>query len=304
MERQRANTTDTCRLRAIYRITWVGFAVNLALAAGKLAAGIAGRSGAMIADSVHSFSDLITDVVVLVFAKLSAKPKDATHDFGHGKYETLATVIISLFLAFVGIGILRDSVRAIVWALRGDLLPQPGMIALIAAVVSIIVKELLYQYTMRAGRRWDSPSVMANAWHHRSDALSSIGTLVGIACALFLGEKWRVADPIAALVVSLFILKIAYNLIRSGLCELLEQSLPEEVEREILAIVQCSPEVREPHNLRTRRIGAAIAVDLHVRMDGAMDVQHSHALTEEIERRLRERFGADTIISIHVEPLK
>lgn len=304
MERQLANTTDTCRLRAIYRITWVGFAANLALAAGKLAAGIAGRSGAMIADSVHSFSDLITDVVVLVFAKLSAKPKDATHDFGHGKYETLATVIISLFLAFVGIGILRDSVRAIVWALRGDLLPQPGMIALIAAVVSIIVKELLYQYTMRAGRRWDSPSVMANAWHHRSDALSSIGTLVGIACALFLGEKWRVADPIAALVVSLFILKIAYSLIRSGLCELLEQSLPEEVEREILAIVQCSPEVRDPHNLRTRRIGAAIAVDLHVRMDGAMDVQHSHALTEEIERRLRERFGADTIISIHVEPLK
>ncbi|MDE5815659.1 MAG: cation diffusion facilitator family transporter [Alistipes sp.] len=304
MERQLANATDSRRLHAIYRITWVGFAVNLVLAAGKLAAGVAGRSGAMIADSVHSFSDLIKYVVVLVFAKISAKPQDATHDFGHGKYETLATVIISLFLAFVGIGILRDSVRAIVWAIRGDLLPQPGMIALIAAVVSIVVKELLYQYTVRAGRRWESPSVMANAWHHRSDALSSVGTLVGIGCALFLGEKWRVADPIAALVVSIFILKIAYNLIRTGLGELLEQSLPEEVEREIIDIVQCLPEVREPHNLRTRRIGAAIAVDLHVRMDGAMDVRHSHALTEEIERRLRERFGEDTIISIHVEPLK
>ena len=304
MERQLANATDSRRLHAIYRITWVGFAVNLVLAAGKLAAGVAGRSGAMIADSVHSFSDLITDVVVLVFAKISAKPQDTTHDFGHGKYETLATVIISLFLGFVGIGILRDSVRAIVWAIRGDLLPQPGMIALIAAVVSIVVKELLYQYTVRAGRRWESPSVMANAWHHRSDALSSVGTLVGIGCALFLGEKWRVADPIAALVVSIFILKIAYNLIRTGLGELLEQSLPEEVEREILDIVQCSPEVREPHNLRTRCIGAAIAIDLHIRMDGAMNVQHSHALTEEIERRLRERFGEDTIISIHVEPLK
>lgn len=304
MERQLANETDTRRLHAIYRITWVGFAVNLVLAAGKLAAGVAGRSGAMIADSVHSFSDLITDVVVLVFAKLSAKPQDATHDFGHGKYETLATVIISLFLALAGIGILRDSVRAIAWAIRGELLPRPGMIALIAAIVSIAVKEVLYQYTMRAGRRWDSPSVMANAWHHRSDALSSLGTLVGIGCALFLGEKWRVADPIAALVVSGFILKIAYDLIRTGLGELLERSLPEEVEREILAIVQDSPEVREPHNLRTRRIGAAIAIDLHVRMDGKMDVQQSHLLTEEVERRLRERFGESTLISIHVEPLK
>lgn len=304
MERQLANGTDSRRLHAIYRITWVGFTVNLVLAAGKLAAGFAGRSGAMIADSVHSFSDLITDVVVLVFAKLSAKPKDTDHDFGHGKYETLATVIISLFLAFVGLGILQDSVRAIMWAIRGELLPQPGMIALIAAIVSIVIKELLYQYTIRAGRRWNSPSVMANAWHHRSDALSSIGTLVGIACALFLGEKWRVADPIAALVVSVFILKIAYGLIRTGLSELLERSLPEEVEREILAIVQCSPEVHDPHNLRTRRIGAAIAMDLHIRIDGKTDVQHSHALTEDIERRLRERFGADTIISIHVEPLK
>lgn len=304
MERQQANGTNTGRLHAIYRITWIGFAVNLVLAAGKLAAGIIGRSGAMVADSVHSFSDLITDVVVLVFAKLSTKPRDATHEFGHGKYETLATVIISLFLAFAGIGILRDSVRAIVWAARGELLPRPGMIALVAAIVSIVVKELLYQYTVRAGRRWDSPSVMANAWHHRSDALSSLGTLVGIGCALFLGEKWRVADPIAALVVSFFILKIAYQLIRTGLGDLLERSLPEETEREILALVQCSPEVREPHNLRTRRIGAAVAIDLHVRMDGKMDVQHSHALTEQIERRLRERFGEDTVISIHVEPLK
>lgn len=304
MERPLANGTDSGRLHAIYRITWVGFAVNLVLAAGKLAAGVAGRSGAMVADSVHSFSDLITDVVVLVFAKISAKPKDTTHDFGHGKYETLATVIISLFLAFVGLGILRDSVRSIVWAVRGDVLPQPGMIALIAAVVSIVAKELLYQYTIRAGRRWESPSVVANAWHHRSDALSSLGTLIGIGCALFLGEKWRVADPIAALVVSVFILKIAYDLIRTGLGELLERSLPEEVEREILALVQGSPEVREPHNLRTRRIGAAIAIDLHVRVDGKMDVAHSHTLTEEIERRLRERFGENTVISIHVEPLK
>ena len=176
--------------------------------------------------------------------------------------------------------------------------------ALVAAVVSILVKEILYRYTVRVGRRLDSPSVVANAWHHRSDALSSLGTLVGIGCAFFLGDKWRIADPIAALVVAVFIFKVAFDLIHTGLGELLEQSLPEEVEKEILGIVAANPRVREPHNLRTRRIGAAIAIEVHVRMDGKMTVEESHELTVEIERRLRERFGEGTMIAIHVEPVK
>lgn len=296
------NRTDN-RLRAIYRVTCVGLIVNLVLAAGKLVAGLVGRSGAMIADAVHSISDLITDVVVLVFAKLSAKPQDATHPFGYGKYETLATVIISLFLGFVGAGILWDSTRAILRAVQGELLPRPGLIALIAAVVSIVVKELLYRYTVREGQRLDSSSVVANAWHHRSDALSSVGTFIGIGCAYFFGEKWRVADPIVALIVAVFIFKIAYDLIRNGLGELLEKSLPKETEQEICSIImQSSPDVREPHNLRTRCIGATIAVDVHIRVDGTMDVERSHALTEEIERRLRRRFGESAVVTIHVEP--
>ena len=295
------NRTDN-RLRAIYRVTCVGLIVNLVLAAGKLVAGLVGRSGAMIADAVHSISDLITDVVVLVFAKLSAKPQDATHPFGYGKYETLATVIISLFVGFVGAGILWDSTRAILRAVQGELLPRPGLIALIAAVVSIVVKELLYRYTVREGQRLDSSSVVANAWHHRSDALSSVGTFIGIGCAYFFGEKWRVADPIVALIVALFIFKIAYDLIRNGLGELLERSLPSDVEQVICSLITQSPEVCEPHNLRTRRIGTTVAVDVHVRVDGAMDVEHAHALTVEIERRLRDRFGESAIITIHVEP--
>ena len=145
---------------------------------------------------------------------------------------------------------------------------------------------------------------MANAWHHRSDALSSLGTLVGIACAYFLGQKWRIADPIAALVVAVFIFKVAFDLVRTGLNELLERSLPADVEEEILRIVTADPEVCQPHNLRTRRIGAAIAVEVHVRMDGAMTVARSHALTVDIERRLRACFGEGTMIAIHVEPLK
>lgn len=291
------------RKRKIYRVTFVGFVVNLVLSIVKLIAGLVGRSGAMVADAVHSFSDLATDVVVIAFARISAKPRDPGHDYGHGKYETLATIIISLALAVVGAGILVDSIERIRIVLDGGLLPRPGVIALVAALVSIIVKEILYRYTVRVGRQIQSPSVIANAWHHRSDALSSLGTLVGIGCAYFLGSKWRIADPVAALLVAVFIFKIALDLIRNGLGELLEQSLPEDVEEEILHIVTANPEVREPHNLRTRRIGASIAIEVHVRMDGRMTVEHSHDLTVEIERRLRERFGEETMIAIHVEPI-
>lgn len=292
------------RKRCIYRVTLVGFAVNLVLSLAKLAAGVFGRSGAMVADAVHSFSDLATDVVVIVFARISAKPRDDGHDYGHGKYETLATILISMALGVVGVGILVNSIGAVRSVLDGGVLPRPGLVALVAAVLSIAAKEILYRYTVREGRAIDSPSVVANAWHHRSDALSSLGTLVGIGCAYFLGDKWRIADPIAALIVAVFIFKVAFDLIRTGVGELLEKSLPEETEREILRIVTLDPAVREPHNLRTRRIGAAIAIEIHIRVDGAMTVARSHALTVGIERRLRECFGEGTMIAVHVEPLK
>ena len=292
------------RKRRIYRVTLVGFAVNLVLSLAKLAAGVFGRSGAMVADAVHSFSDLATDVVVIVFARISAKPRDDGHDYGHGKYETLATILISMALGVVGVGILVNSIGAVRSVLDGGVLPRPGLVALVAAVLSIAAKEILYRYTVREGRAIDSRSVVANAWHHRSDALSSLGTLVGIGCAYFLGDKWRIADPIAALIVAVFIFKVAFDLIRTGVGELLEKSLPEETEREILRIVTLDPAVREPHNLRTRRIGAAIAIEIHIRVDGAMTVARSHALTVGIERRLRERFGEGTMIAVHVEPLK
>lgn len=294
----------TERTRKIYRVTWIGMVVNIALSLLKLAAGILGRSGAMIADAVHSISDLATDVIVLIFARISSKPEDAGHNYGHGKYETLASILISLALIAVGGGILADSIHNIRLVLTGEIIGRPGAIALIAAAISIVAKEVLYRYTVRVGRQTDSPSVVANAWHHRSDALSSIGTMTGIGLAYFLGDKWRIADPIAALIVAVFIFKVAFDLIRTGVGELLEKSLPEETEREILRIVTLDPAVREPHNLRTRRIGAAIAIEIHIRVDGAMTVARSHALTVGIERRLRERFGEGTMIAVHVEPLK
>lgn len=292
------------RKRKIYHVTLWGLVVNLFLSVGKLAAGILGHSGAMVADAVHSFSDMATDVVVLAFARISAKPQDATHPYGHGKYETLATILISLALTIVGGGILVHSVRAIRSVIDGELLPRPGGVALVAAIISIAAKELLYRYTLRAGRQVRSPSMVANAWHHRSDALSSLGTLLGIGLAYFLGDKWRIADPVAALAVSVFIFKIAFDLIRDGVEELLERALPPQTERQILDIVTSEPEVHEPHNLRTRRIGTVLAMEVHIRVDGRMSVARSHSLTVRIERRLKERFGPDTLVSIHVEPLR
>ena len=292
------------RTTKIYRVTLLGMFVNMALFAFKLIAGIVGRSGAMIADAVHSASDFATDIVVLAFVRISAKPRDDDHDWGHGKYETLASLIIGVVLFAVGAEILVDSTEKIMAVINGEVLPRPGIIAIIAAAISIVAKEVLYQYTARVGRKLDSPSVVANAWHHRSDALSSIGALLGIGAAYLFGEKWRIADPIAAIVVAALIVKVAYDLCRTAIAELLEKSLPNEVEEEILNIISATPNVYKPHNLRTRRIGSDIAIEVHIRVDGEMSVHASHEISRDIERALRTRFGEGTAVAIHVEPLK
>ena len=290
--------------KQIYRVTILGMFVNMVLFIFKLVAGIFGRSCAMIADAVHSASDFATDIVVLAFVQISTKPRDDDHKWGHGKYETLASLIIGVALFAVGIEILVDSAEKIVAVAAGKELPRPGVIAIIAAAMSIVVKEALYHYTMRVGKRLDSPSVVANAWHHRSDALSSIGALLGIGAAYFLGEKWRIADPIAAIVVAALIVKVAYDLCRTALAELLEKSLPKDVEDDILSIIAATPNVHKPHNLRTRRIGSDIAIEVHIRVDGSMTVTDSHEISREIEMALRNRFGERTAVAIHIEPLK
>lgn len=285
-------------------MTLLGMFVNMILFVFKLVAGFLGRSGAMIADAVHSASDFATDVVVLAFVRISAKPRDDDHKWGHGKYETLASLIIGVALFAVGVEILLDSAEKIKAVAEGEVLPRPGAIAIIAAAVSIVAKEALFQWTVRVGKQIESPSVVANAWHHRSDALSSIGALLGIGAAYFLGEKWRIADPIAAIVVAALIIKVAIDLCSTALAELLEKSLPKEVEEEILAIILATPNVYKPHNLRTRRIGSDIAIEVHIRVNGEMTVFASHEISKEIERALRARFGERTAVAIHIEPMK
>ncbi len=290
--------------RSIYRVTLAGSAVNVVLLVFKFAAGILGGSAAMIADAVHSLSDFITDAVVILFVRLSSKPEDSDHEYGHGKYETLATSLIGLALMVVGVMIMFNGIRSIISALMGNTLPQPGMIALVAALLSIALKEWAYRFTIKVGHRLDSQAVVANAWHHRSDALSSIGTAVGIGGAILLGSKWSVLDPIAAVIVSVFIIRTAWQLIKQSAGDLLEQSLPEEMKREIEEIVARDPLAGEVHHLCTRRIGNRIAIEMHLRMPGNITLYESHLHATNIEHELRQRFGTSTHINLHVEPRK
>jgi cation diffusion facilitator family transporter len=290
------------RQREIYKVTLAGGAVNVVLVLFKFVAGIIGHSAAMLADAVHSLSDFVTDLIVLVFVHISGKPKDKSHDYGHGKFETLAMTIIGIALLAVAIGIVYSGVMKISAWLNGEQLEAPGTLALWAALLSIGLKEAVYRYSMVKARELQSQAVEANAWHHRSDALSSVGTAIGIGGAIFLGQRWTVLDPVASVIVGLFIVKVALFLLRDGIGDLTEQSLPDEVEEEILRLAGSVDGVAEPHDLRTRRIGNHYAIELHILMDGDITLRQAHEKASEVEELLRQCYGKDTHVAVHVEP--
>ena len=290
------------RNQEIYQVTLVGGVVNVVLLLFKFVAGIVGHSAAMVADAVHSLSDFVTDVIVLVFVHISSKPKDKSHDYGHGKYETLAMTLIGVALLIVAIGIIYSGAMKIVAWMNGEQLEAPGTLALWAALLSVLLKEGVYQYSMVKARQLNSQVVEANAWHHRSDALSSVGTAIGIGGAIFLGQRWTVLDPIASLVVGAFIVKVAVDLLHRGIDDLMEHSLPEDVEEEILRIVGELKGVVDPHDLRTRKIGNHYAIELHILMDGDITLREAHNKASEVEDLLRARYGEHTHVAVHVEP--
>lgn len=293
------------RDKKVYRVTLLGSVVNLLLLIFKFVAGVLGHSAAMIADAVHSLSDFVTDLIVIVFVKISSKPEDADHAYGHGKYETLASCIIGLALIVVGVMMGYNAMVKIVDVVRnGTELASPGIIALVAAVLSIVLKEWMFRITRKVAREVDSPAVEANAWHHRSDALSSVGTAIGIGGAVLLGSKWAVLDPIAALVVSVFIVVQAAKILSDAIGQLMEKSLPRDVEQRICEIVYEEEGTSDIHHLRTRKIGSQISIELHVRMNGSLTLREVHGKSIAIEKRLRAAFGDSTYINLHVEPLK
>ncbi len=285
------------------KVIWVGFFANLTLTLLKLVAGILGRSAAMVADGIHSVTDIITDLVIAGSLKVAARPSDGNHKYGHGKVETLAAAFVGGVLFLVGAGILYSGAVKIIGHFSDSPLQRPGMIALYAALFSIAVKEVLFRYTLVWGKRIDSSVLKANAWHHRSDVYSSLGTLLGIAGAIFLGQQWVILDPIAAVIVSFFIFKVAVSIIREALLELIETSLPQKKEKEILEIARNVKGVYNPHDLKTRKIGSNIAIDLHIHIKQDLNIKEAHDITVCLEKKLRQRYGEDTHISVRTEPL-
>lgn len=290
------------REKQISRITWVGMAINAVLTVFKLIAGVVGKSSAMVADGVHSLSDFISDIVILVFLKISGKGRDKDHDFGHGKFETMATFILSIILLIVAAEILSNGIEKILNVLRGEQISRPSIIALVAAAVSIVAKEFCYWITVKVGRKVNSPAVIANAWHHRSDALSSVGSLIGIGGAIFLGNRWVILDPIMGCVISIVIFVVAIKMALPAMKELLDISLPEETENEIESIASAVPGVTNVHNLKTRQNGPSVIIEAHIMVDHNISIVEAHHISTEVEERLTEHFGRETQINIHIEP--
>ena len=283
-------------------VTLVGSVVNIILTVFKIFAGVLGRSTAMIADGIHSLSDLLSDIVVIVFVKISAKGRDKDHDYGHGKFETFATLIISLMLIVVSANLMSGGINKIRMILDGGEVSSPGMIALWAAVASIVLKEILYRYTIIQGRALNSPMMIANAWHHRSDAFSSVGSLLGIAGAIFLGDKFVILDPITGCVISIFILVMAVKMSVPAIKELLDVSLPDDVEEKIEATAKSVKGVVDLHELKTRREGPGIIMEGHLVLDSDISLKEAHNISKKVEESLRKEFGPETQISLHLEP--
>ena len=295
---------NTSREKEIYKVTLVGSAGNVVLVVFKFVAGILGNSAAMIADALHSLSDLLTDLVVILFVHLGAKPQDDSHHYGHGKFETLAALLIGVALLAAAIGIIVHGAKQLVGWLNGETLTVPGTLALWAALASIVIKEAIYRYTIIRGRKLNSPAMIANAWHHRSDSLSSIGAALGIGGAILLGERWAVLDPLASIVVGAMLVKVSWDLMRGSFSDLTDHSLSPAEVYEIEEIIRSFPDVSEPHHLRTRHVGNRIAIESHIRMDGSVSLREAHERASEIEKRLRERFGSETLVTLHMEPTK
>lgn len=284
-------------------VTWVGFWINAALGVAKIVGGIVGRSSALIADGIHSFSDFLSDIIVIVMVGIARKRPDSGHQFGHGRYEALATTLLSAILIIVAGGIFYEGVVKTLNVIHGEELPRPGGITLIILLASILSKEWLFHYTKRAGERIHSDAVVANAWHHRSDAFSSIATLAGVAGAMFLGEQWRVLDPIAAMIVAVFIAVVGIRMAKPGLDELLGASLPDKEREAIEQALSQTPGVKAWHRLKTFKSGKDSFVEVHIKVDPDINVREAHNIATKAEKNVALSLGGKSIhVTTHIEP--
>jgi cation diffusion facilitator family transporter len=283
--------------KQIRRITIIGLLVNLVLVVIKFGLGIVGRSQAVVADAVHSLSDMGTDLLILFGVKFWTAPADERHPYGHQRLETVITLCISLLLAVVAIGLGWDAIRR----LGGEAQCAPLSIALLGPLVSIISKEILFRRTRKVGQQIHSPALIANAWHHRSDALSSIPALV-VVVAASANPKWAFLDSIGAMVVSILILKVAWDIASPALSELMDHGACREDLHVIESLSLSVDGVQSIHRLRTRRIGSGWFVDLHVIVDGDMTVREGHDIATALQDTLLENGPSVADVTVHVEP--
>lgn len=288
---------DTEHITQVRRITWISVFINIGLAVIKFVLGIAGASQAVVADAVHSLSDLVTDVIVLVGVKFWIKLPDEGHPYGHRRIETVVTGMIGVALAGVAIGIGYNALTTIYDSHNQRL----GWVAFWGSVISVVVKELLYHWTVHVGKRVKSQAVIANAWHHRSDAFSSIPVAIAVTVAI-LFPKWILLDHITAFIVAIFIFSAAWSFIRSAFEEIIDTSASRQYRRKIKNIAVSTNGVESVHAIRTRRIGSGWAVDLHVQVNPAMTVRKGHEISEEVKKNLFEK-GQDVVdVVVHLEP--
>ncbi len=291
------------RTKKILRVTLLGSASNAFLVLLKLFVGIAGHSSAMIAEAINSISDFLTDIIALIFIRISGKPKDHDHHYGHGKFETLASVVMAVVMMGVGLLLLYQSLGTILGLWRGtEVLSQPSRWTLLVTSISLLIKLYLHRYTHRWALRLKSAALEAKALDHRSDTLTLLTVLLGISGSIFLGNHWLFLEPLAASIVSLFIIKMGWSVLRPAFDELTEVSLSPSVEGEITEIIYATPHIEGIHRLRTRSIGGLYAIEVDLLVDGRMSVAEGHDITLRIERELRSRYGAMTHVTIHVEP--
>ncbi len=281
----------------IRRVTWIGLAINLVLSAFKFAAGVWGRSQVMVADAVHSLSDSATDIALLVGVHFWSKPPDEGHPYGHRRIETVVTIFIAAALAAVGVGLAFRGLAT----LQEHHASPPTKIAFIAAIVSIVTKEILYRWTVTVGKRVKSSAVIANAWHHRSDALSSVPAALAVAAAIFV-PSWSFLDHVGAVVVSLFILHAAWKIGRPALAQMVDTGASEKVRRHIRSIATETDGVEAVHAIRTRYLGSGIQVDLHVLVAPDLTVLRGHEISEDVKKRLLASVPDVLDVVVHLEP--
>jgi cation diffusion facilitator family transporter len=292
-----ANNLNASREAEVRKVTWVGLLINITLACIKFAAGYFGRSQALIADAIHSLTDTTTDVAVIAGSHFWSRPPDENHPYGHRRLETLVTVFIGLMLAAAGIGIGWNAVSA----LHEKNSTPPGWIALVAAMLSIITKELLYRWTAVTGKKIKSPALAANAWHHRTDAISSIPVLIAVGGALIF-PSWSFLDLVGAIVVSIFVMHAALKITWPGISELIDAGAPQDIQKKIIEIACNNPGVHEVHKVRTRYISTSILVDMHIVVDGSISVREGHAIADEVEDLIIDGISNVLGVVIHVDP--